>query len=74
MRWIMLINNIEIDTKVKCIENDISQTELATKIGTSKSYLNRLIKKQKGIVNNIFLIAMEELGYDIEIIYKKREE
>ncbi|HAP3611821.1 TPA: helix-turn-helix domain-containing protein [Enterococcus faecalis] len=70
----MLINNIEIDTKVKCIENDISQTELATKIGTSKSYLNRLIKKQKGIVNNIFLIAMEELGYDIEIIYKKREE
>ena len=41
----MLKNNIEIDVKVKCMENGITQAQLAEKVGTSAPYLNRVIKK-----------------------------
>ena len=58
----MLKNNIEIDVKVKCIE-----------VGTTPSYVNRLIKKKDGIVNNTFLQMLEKLGYDVELTYVKRE-
>ena len=40
----MLKNNIEVDVKVKCIENATSQAKLASVVGTSPSYVNRLIK------------------------------
>ena len=40
----MLKNNIEIDVKVKCVEEQTTQAELAEKVGTSPSYVNRLIK------------------------------
>lgn len=40
----MLKNNIEIDVKVKCVEEQTTQAELAEKTGTSPSYVNRLIK------------------------------
>lgn len=46
----MLKNNIEIDVKVKCVEEQITQAELAEKTGTSPSYVNRLIKKPEKIV------------------------
>ena len=35
----MLKNNIEIDVKVKCVEEQITQAELAEKTGTSPSYV-----------------------------------
>lgn len=69
----MLKNNIEIDVKVKCIEQDTTQAELAKEIGTTPSYVNRLIKKNEGIVNKTFLQMMETLGYDIELTYIKRK-
>lgn len=31
----MLKNNIEVDVKVKCIENELTQAQLAEKIGTT---------------------------------------
>ena len=68
----MLKNNIELDVKVKCIENDISQVQIAEDINTTKSYVNRIIKKQEGIVNKTFVQIMETLGYDIELTYIKR--
>ena len=58
----MLKNNIEVDVKVKGIE-----------VGTTPSYVNRLIKKKDGIVNNTFLQMLEKLGYDVELTYVKRE-
>ena len=68
----MVKNNLELDVKVKCIENNVTQTQLAETIGTTKSYVNRVIKKQDGVVNNTFVQLMEALGYDIELTYVKR--
>ena len=67
----MLKNNIEVDVKVKCIENEITQTQRAETIGTTKSYVNRVIKNGD-VINRTFLMMMETLGYDIELTYIKR--
>lgn len=69
----MLKNNIEVDVKVKCIESGITQAQLADSIETTSSYVNRVIKKKDGIINKTFVHMMEELGYDIELIYVKKE-
>lgn len=68
----MLKNNIEIDVKVKCMENGITQAQLSEKVGTSAPYLNRVIKKPDGVVNKTFVSMLEQLGYDIEIKYVKK--
>ena len=70
----MIKNNIELDVKVKCIEHGTTQTQIAEDIGTTKSYVNRIIKKSEGVVNKTFVQMMESLGYDIELTYVKREE
>lgn len=69
----MVKNNIEVDVKVKCIENGKTQAQLAEDIQTTKSYVNRVIKKPNGVVNNTFVQMMEALGYDIELTYVKRQ-
>ena len=69
----MLKNNIEVDVKVKCIEAGVTQAKLAEDIVSTPSYVNRLIKKQENIVNKTFVQMMESLGYDIELIYVKRD-
>lgn len=71
---LMLKNNIEVDVKVKCIELGITQAQLAENINTTSSYVNRVIKKKEGVINNTFVKMMEELGYDIELNYVKRSE
>ena len=63
----MVKNNIEVDVKVKCIENGTTQAQIAEGIQTTKSYVNRMIKKPNGVVNNTFVQMMEALGYDIEL-------
>ncbi|MFV0363822.1 MAG: helix-turn-helix domain-containing protein [Suipraeoptans sp.] len=70
----MLKNNIEVDVKVKCIENELTQAQLAEKIETTSQYVNRIIKKQDGVVNKTFVQMLEALGYDIEISYVKRQD
>lgn len=70
----MLKNNIEVDVKVKCIESGITQAQLADRIETTSSYVNRVIKKKEGVINNTFVKMMEELGYDVELTYVKRTE
>jgi len=67
-----LKNNIEIDVKVKCVEEQITQAELAEKSGTSPSYVNRLIKSPEKIINKTFIQMMEQLGYDVELTYVKK--
>lgn len=46
---------------------------LAETIGTTGQYVNRIIKKQDGVVNKTFVQMLETLGYDIELTYVKRE-
>ena len=69
----MVRNNIEVDVKVKWIESEITQAQLAENIGTTSSYVNRIVKKKEGVVNKTFVQMMEALGYDIELIYTKRD-
>lgn len=70
----MIKNNIEVDVKVKCIESGMTQAQLAEKIKTTSPYVNRIIKKQDGVVNKTFVQMLEALGYDIELTYVKRED
>ena len=69
----MVRNNIEIDVKLKCMEQGLTQATLAEEISTTKSYVNRVIKKPKGVVNNTFVKMMDALGYDIELHYVKKD-
>ena len=69
----MIKNNIEVDVKVKCIENGVTQAQLAEEIETTGQYVNRIIKKNDGIVNKTFVQMLEALGYDIELTYVKKE-
>jgi len=69
----MLKNNIELDVKVKCIEEGVTQAYLAEQVGTTSQYVNRIIKKKEGVINKTFLAMMESLGYDVELAYVKRE-
>ena len=68
----MLKNNLEIDVKVKCLEEGVTQAQLAEKIGTSAPYVSRLINKKEGILNKTFVEMLETLGYDIQLTYVKR--
>ena len=70
----MVRNNIEVDVKVKCIEQGKTQAKLAEEIDTTKTYVNRVIKKNESVVNNTVVKMMEALGYDIELHYVKRKE
>lgn len=70
----MLKNNIEIDVKVKCIEENTTQAKVAEDIGTSPQYVSRLINHQDRILNKTYIAMMESLGYDIEFVYTKRQQ
>ena len=69
----MVRNNIELDVKVKCVEQGVTQQTIAEKIGTTGQYVNRIVKKKDGIMNKTFVEIMEALGYDIEITYIPKE-
>lgn len=69
----MVRNNIELDVKVKCVEQGVTQQTIAEKIGTTGQYVNRIVKKKDGITNKTFVEIMEALGYDIEITYIPKE-
>lgn len=70
----MVRNNIELDVKVKCLEQGTTQQKLGETIGTTGQYVNRIIKKKDGLLNKTFVEMMEALGYDIEFVYVKREQ
>ena len=69
----MVKNDFDIDVKVKCLEERITQAQLAEKVGTSAPYISRLINKQDGIVNKVFVEMLDKLGYDIQVTYVKKE-
>ena len=69
----MLKNNVEVDVKVKCIEEGMTQAKIAEEINTSPQYISRLIKNNDKIVNQTFIRVMETLGYDVQLIYEKKK-
>ena len=68
----MLLNNIESDLKTKLEEEGITQKEFAGQIGVSLPYVNRITRGREQLVNKTFLKMMDELGYDVELTYKKK--
>ena len=70
----MIKNKLEIDVKVKCLEEGVTQAQLAAMVGTSAPYVSRLINKKEGIVNKVFVDMLDKLGYDIQLTYVKKEE
>lgn len=57
--------------KIKCREG-MMQVQLAERVDITSQYVNRIVKKQDGIMNKTFVAMMERLGYDIELSYVKR--
>ena len=70
----MLQNNIEMDLKMRLIESGQTQKEIAEKLGVTLSYVNRITKGREQIVNKSFVKMMDELGYDVELTYKRKTE
>lgn len=69
----MVLNNIELDVKVKCLGANMTQQQVGEAIGTTGQYVSRIIKKKDGLVNKTFVNMMEALGYDITITYTPRK-
>lgn len=69
----MILNNVEMDLKVKMIEEEASQIKIAEHIGVSDAYVNRIVRKREQIINKTFVKMLEDLGYDIRLVYEKRK-
>ena len=69
----MLKNNIELDVKVKCIEGGTTQAKVAEIVGTTPSYVSRIVNGGDKVVNKTFVSMMEALGYDVRLVYEERE-
>ncbi|MCR5843187.1 MAG: helix-turn-helix transcriptional regulator [Oscillospiraceae bacterium] len=54
----MLLNNVELDLKTKLIEDGVSQTEIAEKLGVTVSYVNKITRGREQIVNRTFIRIM----------------
>ena len=67
-----VLNNFELDVKMKCLEEDMTQQQLGEAIGSTGQYVNRVMKKKEGIVNKTFVERMDGLGYDISLTYKRK--
>ena len=58
---------------MKCIEGNTTQAKVAEEVGTSASYVRRVINDGGKVMNKTFVSIMEALGYDVELHYVKRE-
>ena len=67
-----VLNNFELDVKMKCLEEDMTQQQLGEAIGSTGQYVNRAMKKKEGIVNKTFVEMMDALGYDITLTYTRK--
>ena len=70
----MLLNNIELDIKTKCIETWIIQKEVAERVEVSLPYVNRITKGREQIFSKAFVKMMDELGYAAELTYNRNTE
>ena len=57
---------------MKCIEGNTTQAKVAEEVGTSASYVRRVINDGDKVMNKTFVSIMEALGYDVELHYVKR--
>lgn len=55
----MIKNNLEIDVKVKCLEEGVTQEQLAEMVGTSAPYVSRLINKRMAPLTRFLWICSD---------------
>ena len=58
----MVKNNVEIDIKTMCIESGITQAKLASILGITPAYVNRVIRQKGTVVNRTFTRLMDQFG------------
>ena len=68
----MVVNDIKKDVKIKCLENGTTLRDLGEVTGTSGQYVSRLLGKS--VINKMFVKLIETLGYDIRLVYVKRDD
>ena len=64
---------VEVLIKGKCLEEGVTQAQLAQMVGTSAPYVSRPINKKEGIINKVFVDVLDMLGYDIQLVYAKKK-
>ncbi len=57
----MLRNNVELDLKMRFIEDNVTQKEIAEKIGVSVPYVNCITKGSEQIINKTFVKMMDAI-------------
>lgn len=55
----MIKNNIEVDVKIRCIEEGKTQAQIAAEIETMSQYVNRIIKSSNKVIIRHFIQMME---------------
>ncbi len=70
----MLKGNPRLEARMKCLQEGVSQVELARRMGSTAPYVNRLLNQSTRLVNPTFIRLMEELGYDVRLVFEKRGE
>ncbi len=48
-------------------------TESPPLVGTSAPHVSRPINKKEGIINKVFVDMLDNLGYDIQLVYVKKK-
>ena len=64
---------VEVLIKVKCLEEGVTQSQLAQIVDTSAPYISMPINKKEGIINKVFVDMLDKLGYDIQLAYAKKK-
>ena len=65
----MLRNDFETQLKDLIKRSGTSQAALAEEIKTTHAYVNRIVKGKVQIVNRMFIDMMEQMGYDVEVVF-----
>ena len=64
---------VEVLIRVECLEEGVTQAQLAQMVGTSTPYISRPINKKEGIINKVFVDMLDKLGYDVQLAYAKKK-
>lgn len=64
---------VEVLIKGKCLEEGVTQAQLAQMVDTSAPYISRPINKNEGVINKVFVDVLDMLGYDIQLVYAKKK-
>lgn len=68
----MVINDFKNDIQRIMKMEEITQSELATKLNTTQQSISKAMTRRQ--MNDLFVSMLDAMGYDVKITYVKREE